>query len=328
MRINIKNFYEDKLFSTTNCIADNTFVFDCERNIYLVTDNGELQSSGFFHSQVQLTDPKIAFHPAKFQAVTILETGDLALCDFNGNIIWQAPGNFEVVCCTDGGEKSWTLERINEELVNITLFATASGQLLATLQLADEIYDSVLRLADIPASASLLLEFAGGQDGISVVELTFKEQYLHSRELFPGNSYILPAITPDNTRILTLENDKQTYAVFRWPQLDLISHQESQVSDNDNVIPGYDLIYLRDNLAITQNAVNEYFLFNPLTMTRLEQIHFYKALLTTEKQHDATPLDISSLTRVGRFLAASVVEGEKRRTLCLLNEADFIHPLL
>ncbi|WP_240421940.1 hypothetical protein [Paenibacillus periandrae] len=51
-------------------------------------------------------------------------------------------------------------------------------------------------MMDIPASDSVTLELAAGQDGVSVYELSIQEKKLCIKEMFPYGCYITPAWHP------------------------------------------------------------------------------------------------------------------------------------
>ncbi len=179
--------------------------------------------------------------------------------NFNGEKLWEHSGNFQVISFVNKGNIIWAVERINKERLLISVYATANGQKLAYLVVHDELSESYIRIRDIPYADAVLIELAAGQDGIVVMKFTYKNNVIFSRELFPGCSYILPAFIPDMTKIITLENDYQLYASFTWPNMVPITRQKLVDLEDESLIPGYDLIYLKNNLAITQNGYGEHF---------------------------------------------------------------------
>lgn len=214
------------------------------------------------------------------------------------------------------------VERINKERLLISVYATANGQKLAYLVVHDELSESYIRIRDIPYADAVLIELAAGQDGIVVMKFTYKNNVIFSRELFPGCSYILPAFIPDMTKIITLENDYQLYASFTWPNMVPITRQKLVDLEDESLIPGYDLIYLKNNLAITQNGYGEHFLFNTIKMMRLRKINFYIKEISSHQKSYIFTSQIKSLSRLGHLLAAYSTDALGKHVMLLIDESS------
>ena len=154
------------------------------------------------------------------------------------------------------------------------------------------------------------------------MKFTYKNNVIFSRELFPGCSYILPAFIPDMTKIITLENDYQLYASFTWPNMVPITRQKLVDLEDESLIPGYDLIYLKNNLAITQNGYGEHFLFNTIKMMRLRKINFYIKEISSHQKSYIFTSQIKSLSRLGHLLAAYSTDALGKHVMLLIDESS------
>lgn len=157
--------------------------------------------------------------------------------DFTGRLLWSKAGTYVCVLFSRDGGLIWSVDRLDEENLRISLFHSGDGTLAHSLDLEDPFGDSALRLMDIPGSGAVTLELAAGQDGISVYELFIQQDGLCSREMFPQGCYLSPAWHPDGSQLFTLENDAQVYACFSYPALELLEEQGMNDGDSLNDDP-------------------------------------------------------------------------------------------
>lgn len=316
--------FTDMYFESKNTPCEHIYVYDTELKLYQVTPTMELIKVGSISENILKSEQSITFHPTDNKYSIISKSESLIAYNFNGEKLWEHSGNFQVISFVNEGNIIWAVERINKERLLISVYATANGQKLAYLVVHDELYDSYIRIRDIPYADAVLIELAAGQDGIVVMKFTYKNNVIFSQELFPGCSYILPAFIPDMTKIITLENDYQLYASFTWPNMVPIARQEPLGEEDVSFIPGYEFIYLKNSLAIIQNADGECFLFDPVKMIRLRKITFYfKEASPHQKRHIFTS-KLESLSRLGNLLVAYSTDTMGKHVMLLMDESSII----
>lgn len=314
--------FTDMYFEAKNTPCEHIYVYDTELKLYQVTPTMELIKVGSISENILKSEQSITFHPTDNKYSIISKSESLIAYNFNGEKLWEHSGNFQVISFVNKGNIIWAVERINRERLLISVYATANGQKLAYLVVHDELYDSYIRIRDIPYADAVLIELAAGQDGIVVMKFTYKNNVIFSQELFPGCSYILPAFIPDMTKIITLENDYQLYASFTWPNMVPIARQEPLDEEDESFIPGYEFIYLKNSLAIIQNADGECFLFDPVKMIRLRKINFYfKEASPHQKRHIFTS-KLESLSRLGNLLVAYSTDTMGKHVMLLMDESS------
>ncbi|MFD2877881.1 hypothetical protein ACFTAO_20770 [Paenibacillus rhizoplanae] len=187
-----------------------------------------------------------------------MEDAAMGAGDFTGRLLWSKAGAYVCVLFSRDGGLIWSVDRLDEENLRISVFHSGDGTMAHSLDLEDPFGDSALRLMDIPGSDAVTLELAAGQDGISVYELSIQQDGLCSREMFPQGCYLSPAWHPDGSQLFTLENDAQVYACFSYPALELLEEQGLNDGDYDDEYeeedhyPGYGMLYLQNGQVITQ----------------------------------------------------------------------------
>ncbi|WP_162921665.1 hypothetical protein [Listeria costaricensis] len=265
----------------------------------------------------------ISFHPNKNQVATLLSAGGLAVCDLQGSFIWKTEENFETIFYSKDGQHIWGVAKLSKEWLRIAVIDSVDGEISACIEIEDVLYDSYLSLMDIQHSEAMMLELGAGQDGICVLELCFECGTIHTKEAFPNQSYIMPAITPDGQNLLTLENDERTFAAFSYPELELIAKQSFQENKDDACIPDYEVIYLKKDLAIIQNMGECYFLLDPLAMEVKGELCFKGYPPIYDEQEKLFFSQIHAFKRIGPFLAAQTSDVREPTTF-LLNEAELV----
>ncbi|MBZ4077985.1 hypothetical protein NJB25_01730 [Escherichia fergusonii] len=314
--------FTDMYFEAKNTPGEHIYVYDKELKLYQVTPTMELIKVGSISENILKSEQSITFHPTDNKYSIVSKSKSLVVYNFNGEKLWEHSGNFQVISFVNKGNIIWAVERINKERLLISVYATANGQKLAYLVVHDELSESYISIRDIPYADAVLIELAAGQDGIVVIKFTYKNNVIFSRELFPGCSYILPAFIPDMTKIITLENDYQLYASFTWPNMVPITRQKLVDLEDESLIPGYDLIYLKNNLAITQNGYGEHFLFNTIKMMRLRKINFYIKEISSHQKSYIFTSQIKSLSRLGHLLAAYSTDALGKHVMLLIDESS------
>lgn len=312
------------------------YLYDLDRLIYKLGADFALSVAGALHPKAQLGHAAVSFHPSEARVAVILEDQSLALCNFEGAALHHYAGAYACVFYARGGEYIWAAEKLDKKRLRISVFSGA-GLLLEQCEMKDELYDSHLILSDIPYSDKVILELAAGQDGVSLYECQYGaaisiKEFALAKE-FPKSSFVTPAWSPDGSRLITLENDMQTYASFTYPKFEQIAVSENDFEDEDEA-PGYNLIYLQNGLAIVQNANYRHFLFDPVKMERLAELVFaayepvpahqiYKNL----KDDDTLCARIVYFDRIGgELLAARTDERHDEAVLLLINEKDICLP--
>ena len=260
-------------YTSRNNFTDFTFLYDKNYSIYSLEPGCELKSAGKLSSEAQLKHNTVSFHPSEKKTAVILKDNSLAVYNFNADILWQKSGLFVCQTYTKNGNYIWSVEKLNKDYLRISIFDANNGSLLNSHEIKDTLYDSYPRISDIPDSDNIILELAAGQDGICLFECRYTNR-IELTELFPHNSYITPAWLSDGTKIITLENDAQVYAHFSCPQYNLLGEQEDINFDDEDLMPGYNMIYLKNGLAIVQNMNYRHFLFDPVKLKRVGEIAF------------------------------------------------------
>ncbi|EPS0030215.1 hypothetical protein ACVBCQ_001815 [Escherichia albertii] len=314
--------FTDMYFEAKNMPGEHIYVYDTGLKLYQVTPSLELIKVGSISEDIRKSEQSITFHPTDSKYSIISKSDSLVAYNFNGEKLWEHSGNFQIISCVNNGNIIWTVERINKERLLISVYATENGKKLASLVVQDELSESYIRIMDIPYADAVLIELAAGQDGIIVMMFSYIDKIIFLHELFPGCSYILPAFTPCMKKIITLENDHQIYATFAWPNMAQIIRQVPVDKEDESLIPGYDLIYLKNNLAITQNGYGEYFLFDTVKMMRLKKINFYIKETSPHQTSYIFTSQIKSLSRLGHLLAAYSTNTEGKHVMLLIDESS------
>ena len=326
----------EKLYKKTykyisrNNSADFIFLYDTDYNVYRLETNYELKSAGKLHSESQLSYNTLSFLPSDEKAAVLLKDSSLAVCNFDSDILWKNSGLFACLICSRGGNYIWAVEKLSKDRLCISLFDSISGILLNSYEIDDMLYDSSLRMSDIPDSDNVILELAAGQDGICVFECKYTDK-IELTELFPHNSYITPAWSPDKTGIITLENDSQTYAHFSYPEYKLLAEQSDSDPEDEDSMPGYNMIYLKNGLAIVQNMNYRHFLFDPVRLKRLDEVAFsgYEPVPANQiyknlKDDNTLCSGIVYFDRIGKLFIAKTNDKDNNPATILIDEDMFI----
>lgn len=270
----------DYRYAPRNNPGSQVILYNKECHVYRLDTDLMPQEAGRIYNGQSVELDTLSFHPGLEQAAFIMEDGTLGAGDFTGKLLWSKPGAYICTLFSRDGGLIWSVAKLNEDRMQISVFRSEDGTVAYTLDMEDPFGDSVLRLMDIPGSDAVTLEFAAGQDGISVYELSIQQDGLCSREMFPQGCYISPAWHPDGKQLFTLENDMQLYASFTYPALELLQEQsphdgeyEDEYEEEDHY-PGYGMLYLQNGQAITQNTNERFFLFDPAKMERIDEWAF------------------------------------------------------
>jgi hypothetical protein len=343
----IKTHPGEYWFCPRNNPAQNTFLYDREHRIYRVDRDFELRHAGFFSKECEkifhcAMNSAISFHPALSEVVFVMDVvdipytrggcGSVAKGDFEGNILWKQEGKFSTVLFSPDGAKIWAAENLDDEHLKLWVFDSRSGHVLASKAMNDELYQSGLHLSDMPCSDHVTLELGAGQDGVMIYELGHEGEEITIREMFPHTSCISPAWRPDGKLLLTLENDEYVYYQYSWPEPAVLARQADVdfEDDDDNIRPGYELVYLKDGRAVTQSATYRLFLFDPDKMERMAEIIIpgYEPVPTNtvfpRLKEDTAPYSlITYFSRVGDIFIARTGEEAKEQAVFLFNEFCF-----
>jgi len=333
-----KIYTENHCYQPISNNPQNKYLYN-ETHIYQICEDLSLTPAGTINIK-QKNSRSISFHPTK-QLVGIITNDFAQLCDFSGNHIWQQNGDFSCILFSRDGNKLWLCEKSNKNQIKISIFHT-TGDLILSYEFEDKLYDSALRICDIPNSDHIALELAAGQDGIIIYDIHFDETepQIKMTEMFPHCSYILPTWHESGETLLTLENDEMLYALFNYPKLGLITEQddlseefETEEEEEDNH-PGYNLLILKNNLGVVQNSSYRHYIFNLSEMTRLEEIKFkgYEPVPTNQVfprlANDTTLYsELIYLDRIGDLLIAKTHYKDKKQHVLLIKESDFINQL-
>ena len=306
------------------------FLYDMDYNVYSLEAEHRLKIAGKLHPETRPGYNTVSFHPADKKAAVILKDSSLAVCTLKADILWQKSGSFVCLMYSRDGSHIWTIEKLSKDYLRISVFDSISGSLLNSREINDVLYDSTPRISDIPDSDNVILELAAGQDGISLFECIYTDK-IELAELFPCNSYITPAWSSDKNKIITLENDAQTYAHFSCPEYKLLSEQTDIDFDNEESIPGYNMIYLKNGLAVVQNINYRHFLFDPVKWERHGEIAFYgyepvpACQIYKNLKDDSTLCSrIVYFDRIGNILAAQTGDKDNDPVIVFINEDEFI----
>lgn len=318
-------------FCARNNEAPTAYLYDMEYRVYRLDESLTQHEAGSISNQAKLQFNTLSFHPFMERAAFIMKEGSVAVGDFAGQLLWSKVGSFVSVLFSREGSLIWTAQKLDENRLRISVYLSEDGTLVHTSEMEDPLYDSALRMMDIPASDSVTLELAAGQDGVSVYELSIQEKRLYTKEMFPNESYISPAWHPDGTSLFTLENDMRMFACFSYPALESIEqeqHEEDQNEEDSDMNPGYEMLYLSNGLAVTQNMNDRFFLFDPHHMERSDELIFegYEPVPTNTvfpKLPDDTSLhsQISSLERVGKLFIAKTGSLYETHHMLIIEEA-------
>ncbi|WP_405112701.1 hypothetical protein MHH28_05205 [Paenibacillus sp. FSL K6-1217] len=270
----------DYRFEARNNAGPEVVVYDKEGRVYRLDADFTPRDAGQLYNLQPLNLDSLSFHPEREMAAFIMQDAAIGAGDFTGGLLWSKAGAYVCVLFSRDGGLIWSVDKLDEEHLRISVFHSGDGTLAHSLDLEDPFGDSMLRLSDIPESDAVTLELAAGQNGISVFELSIQEDGLRSREMFPQGCYLAPAWHPDGKQLFTLENDMQVYARFSYPALELLQEQgphdgdyEDEVEEEDSY-PGYGMLYLQNGQTITQNSNERFFLFDPAKMERIDEWAF------------------------------------------------------
>ena len=321
-------------YISRNNFADFTFLYDKNYSIYSLEPGCELKNAGRLSFKAQLKHNTVSFHPSDKKAAVILQDSSLAVYDFNADVLWQKSGLFVCQAYTKNGNYIWTVEKLSRNYLRISIFDANNGSLLNSLEIKDTLYDSDPHISDIPDSDNIILELAAGQDGICLFECRYTDK-IELTELFPHNSYITPAWLPDGTKIITLENDAQVYAHFSCPQYELLGEQEDMDFDDEDLMPGYNMIYLKNGLAIVQNMNYRHFLFDPVKLKRIDEIAFqgYEPVPTNQiyknlKDEHTLCSRIVYFDRTGSILTAQTSDKDNEPVTIFIDEDMLINQIV
>jgi hypothetical protein len=318
-------------FCARNNEASAVYLYDMEHRVYRLDESLTHHEAGSISNQAKLQFKTLSFHPFMERAAFIMEEGSVAVGDFAGQLLWSKVGSFECVLFSREGSLIWTAQKLDENRLRISVYLSEDGTLVHTHEMEDPLYDSALRMMDIPASDSVTLELAAGQDGVSVYELSIQENQLCIKEMFPNGCYISPAWHPDGTTLFTLENDMRLFACFSYPALELSMEQEQLEEDpeeeDSDMNPGYEMLYLNNGLAVTQNMNDRFFLFNPRQMERFDELIFegyepvptnivFPNLLDDTSKHS----QISSFERVDQLFIAKTGSLYETQHMLIIKE--------
>lgn len=306
------------------------FLYGLDRLIYQLNADFELSKVGFLPPEAQAKHNAVSFHPSKNQAAVILNDNSITICDFNGNNLHNQAGIFVNVMYSRCGKFIWAIEKLNKSSLRISVLNSEEG-VIAQHECEDELYDSYSALSDIPKSDKIILELIAGQDGVSLYECEYTDsivvkEFILLKE-FPKSCFISPAWFPDGSKLLTLESDAQTYMSFKYPHIEKIAEHTNNFEGEDQQL-GYNIIYLKNGLAVIQNADCRYFLFDPIEMKWLDEIafHGYQPVPANQiyknLEDDFTLCSrIVSFKRIGgSLLAASTDERDEEAVIILIDE--------
>ncbi len=321
-------------YISRNNFADSTFLYDKNYSVYSLDPDCELKNAGKLCSEAQLKHNTVSFHPSDKRAAVILQDNSLAVYDFNADILWQKSGLFVCQAYTKNGNNIWAAEKLSKDRLRILILDANNGFLLNSHEIKDTLYDSELRISDIPDSDNIILELAAGQDGICLFECRYTDK-IELTELFPRNSYITPAWSPDGRKIITLENDAQLYAHFSCPQYKLLGEQADIDFDDEDLMPGYNMIYLKNGLTIVQNMNYRHFLFDPVKLKRISEISFqgYEPVPANQiyknlKDDYTLCSSIISFDRIGNILTAQTSDNDDEPTTIFIDEDTLIDQIV
>ncbi len=321
-------------YISRNNFADFIFLYDRNHSVYSLETGCDLKNAGKLSSQALLNYNTVSFHPSDKKAAVILKDSSLAVHDLNADILWQKSGLFICLAYTKDGSYIWAVEKLSKDYMNISVFDSDNGCLLDSHKIKDTLYDSNPRISDIPDSDNIILELAAGQDGICLFECRYTDK-IELTELFPHNSYITPAWSPDGTKIITLENDAQIYAHFSCPQYKLLGEQEDIDFDNEDLMPGYNMIYLKNGLVIVQNMNYRHFLFDPVKLKRIGEIAFcgYEPVPANQiyknlKDDNTLCSRIVYFDRIGNILTAQTSDKDNEPVTVFIDEDMLINQIV
>ena len=326
-----------------SALADaRSYVLDENEHVFEIMPDCLLRNAGFLCGlKKNQHSSYVSFHPQNEVAAFLTESG-MDVYDFQGNQIWGMNGQVIALLFSPDGEELWIVERINQKRLLVSVVEAYSGMENTIVEVEDSLYDSGIRLQNMPYGNGVLMELSAGQDGVIVLSLTDDGTLgakTKVKELFPGHSHILPEFNPNSDRLLTLENDKNLYYSYTWEDLSLVSKQldypdHMRIEDSDNdFYPGYQMIYLSNNLAITQSANYRFYLFDPVRMERIEEVVIagFEPLPTYEvfpNLNDETLYStVTYFARHGGFLAAITGPGAKKQALIIFKEDDLLQQI-
>ena len=304
------------------------YVLNENNHIFEIMPDYSLREAGALHL---LTKKKqisyMAFHPSQEHTVFLTEEG-MAAADFAENILWKHAGDIVALLYAPNGNSVWLCERADKTHLKITLHDANNGTLLSECLFEDTLYESSVSFQNLPQGEGVLMQLAAGQDGVSVFLLTFEEG-IQTRELFPKCCNIMPTFSPDMTRLLTLENDEMLYYTYTWQELEPLAQQRDFTEEeweDEEVSPGYEMLCLSNDLAITQSANYRYYLFDLVKMKRLEEviIEGFEPLPTREVfprlDDDTLYSTVVLFCRQGQFLVAKTDTRAKTQALMIFDE--------
>ena len=240
----------------------------------------------------------------------------------------------ESVLYSRGGDYIWVAGHVDEDTVQVMTY-TDDGEMVAEVKVADDLGASALSLEDIPDTDAVVMVLAAGQDGVETWELALSDGVIHSREMCPQGSYRSFAWRTDGARFLAVDNNTNTVACFSYPSLDVQSAQSDDLVNygDESSLPGYDMVWLSNGQAIVQGMDYRFWLFDPDTLTRIEEVAIagWEPVSTREVyprlDDDSLMSVIGEWKRVGDLLIAKTLDGWKNPALFIFSEADLIEQL-
>ncbi|MFD0716392.1 hypothetical protein [Paenibacillus sp. GCM10027626] len=323
-------------FCARNNEAPEVFLYDKECRLYRLDEGLTLHEAGCIYNHAKLHFNTISFHPFMERAAFMMEEDALGVGDFAGQLLWSKVGEFACVLFSRDGKLIWTAQKLDENRLQILVYRSEDGTLVHAHEMEDPLCDSTLRMMDIPASDSVTLELAAGQDGVSVYELSIQGNKLCIQDMFPNRCYITPAWHPGGRKLFTLENDMCLFACFSYPGLELSKEQleEDHDYEDSDMNPGYEMLYLKNGLTVTQNMNNRFFLFDPSQMEQIDELAFagYEPVPTNKVfprlEEDTSPYSqISSFERVGKLFIAKTGSLHETQHVLIIEEAAVVEAI-
>ncbi len=110
---------------------------------------------------------------------------------------------------------------------------------------------------------------------------------------------------------------RYAFASFSYSELELLKEQnqleEDQDDEGSDMNPGYEMLYLKNGLAVTQNMNDRFFLFDPSQMERIEELVFagYEPVPTNTVFQNLNE-ETSLYSQISSFESRQAVHSENR----------------
>ncbi len=262
-------------------------------------------------------------HPEKSCFSVIKGKQWLGVYDFTGNKLKEISGTYECAAFSLEGNL-WLIERLGHEQLKLKIY-DGELELLTTLDIEDSLFDSHLFLTAVPKSNDMILELAAGQDGSSIILLTFENNLVEVKDMFPESCLSCPAFNEDGTKFLTLEFYDGILYHYSYPQLELLGEFEY---DMESEVCGT-IIYLNSESAIISYDYR-YFLLDIDSMKIVEEIIVEgHEPVATEKIYpnlegdESLITDISDMRVVGDKVLANLISKSESKML-VFDKTNFI----